>query len=240
MQLLELSLPTAAENIALDEALLLSCEQDSPETEILRIWEPPGPLVVLGRSSRAGDEVDLEACRRDKIPVVRRTSGGTAIVGAAGCLMYATVLSYARRPELKAIDRAHRFVLESLCAALEHLAPALCHQKISDLAFGDRKVSGNSLRCLKTHLLYHGTLLYHMPLNLISRYLRQPPRQPAYRRGRSHEDFMSRLPVTRKPLVQAIRTAFGPTTPLTDWPRELTAQLVAEKYSRDAWNFLLA
>ncbi|MCE9548618.1 MAG: lipoate--protein ligase family protein [Planctomycetia bacterium] len=233
---LELTLPTAAENIALDEALLLHCEAAGDDAEVFRLWEPAAPMVVLGRSSQVAAEVKLDACQRDHVPILRRTSGGASIVAAPGSLMYAVVLSYARRPALRAIDLAHTFVLRSILAAVEKLVPGVRRAGTSDLVLGDQKFSGNSLRCRRKHLLYHGTILCDMPLDLVERYLRTPPRQPQYRAGRGHGEFLIGLPVERAALRAALSTAFDASTPLADWPRELTGRLVAEKYSRDEWN----
>ena len=82
-----------AENLALDEALLLTAEEEKRQQEVLRLWEPRQPFVVLGSSSRIAAEVRLDGCRDRGIPVLRRTSGGAAIVAGPGCLMYALVLS---------------------------------------------------------------------------------------------------------------------------------------------------
>ena len=46
-------------------------------------------MVVVGRSSRLDEEVHLDACRAAGVPVLRRPSGGAAIVSGPGCLMYA-------------------------------------------------------------------------------------------------------------------------------------------------------
>ena len=54
MKLLELTLPTPAENLALDEALLDAAEAGELPDEVLRLWEPSQPLVVVGRSIPAG------------------------------------------------------------------------------------------------------------------------------------------------------------------------------------------
>src|SRR5947208_2305701 len=51
MHLLDLTLPTAAENLALDEALLLAAEGGGPE--VLRLWENPSYAVVLGSGGSA-------------------------------------------------------------------------------------------------------------------------------------------------------------------------------------------
>ncbi|MGE3410239.1 MAG: biotin/lipoate A/B protein ligase family protein [Pirellulales bacterium] len=236
ISLLDLTLPTPAENLALDEALLERAEAAIEPCEVLRLWEPATPVVVVGTSSRVAVEVNLPECQRRHVPVLRRPSGGLAIVSGPGCLMYSVVLSYEFRPQLRAIDQAHAFVLERIAAALRPLVPHVCRQGISDLALGEKKFSGNSLRCKQRHLLYHGTLLYDFPLPLVGQLLHPPPRSPDYRQGRPHDDFVANLPLRSAEIRWAIASAFAANLPPVDWPAAETTRLVAEKYSREEWN----
>src|SRR5215203_1570204 len=112
MQRYDLSLPTPAQNLAFDEAVLEWVEEKHSGSEFLRLWESTQTMVVVGRSSRVEKEVNVQYCRQERIPILRRSSGGAAIVTGPGCLMYALVLSYVVRPELKDITRAHSFILE--------------------------------------------------------------------------------------------------------------------------------
>ena len=158
------------------------------------IWEPKRPLVVIGRSSKIREEVHYDACLAQGVPVLRRASGGAAIVTGPGCLMYGLVLSFQTYPSIRAIDHAHRFVLSTIVAALRTLVPGVEQQGVCDLAFDDHKFSGNSVRSKQKNLLYHGTILYNFPLPLIDRFLSRPPREPDYRRGRPHGTFVANLP----------------------------------------------
>ena len=230
MRYLDLTLPTPAENLALDEALLDEAEGAGCAVETLRLGEPERPMVVVGRSSRAGVEVHLDFCRREGIPVLRRASGGAAVVSGPGCLMYGLVLSYRLHPALRAVDQAHRFVLEKIASALRTLVPEVACRGTSDLALGELKFSGNSMRVKRDHLLYHGTLLYAFPLELIEACLAMPPRQPDYRNGRSHGVFVANLPLAAPAIRQALLTAWDAAEPRPDWPRAATARLAAEKY----------
>jgi lipoate-protein ligase A len=236
MLLLDLTLPTPAENLALDEALLETAEEAVAPLEFLRLWEAPEPCVIIGRSSRHASEVRLEACRERGIPVLRRCSGGAAIVAGPGCLMYAVVLSYELRPALRLLDEAHRQILGVVADSLRALVPGVRHEGTSDLALDGRKFSGNSLRCKRSHLLYHGTLLYNFPLDLISECLASPPRQPDYRAGRPHESFVMNLPLACSEMRAALVSGWKANVPLAGWPRELTAKLAVERYSQLAWN----
>jgi lipoate-protein ligase A len=237
MRYLDLTLAEASANIALDEALLETAEASAEPMEILRLWEPTAPIVVLGRSSSIQREVRFEACRDRGVSVIRRSSGGLAVVAGPGCLMYALVLSYDLRPELRQLDVAHREVLATMVAGLSRYVPDVAARGTSDLAIGARKVSGNSVRCKRRRMLYHGTLLYDFPLALIGELLNDPPRAPEYRAGRGHEDFVANMPATREQLREALLSAWNAREPLGEWPQAMVEALVAEKYSRDAWNF---
>lgn len=238
MKLLDLTLPSPAENLALDEALLEEADESGSD-ETLRLWEPHQPFVVLGRSSRAKAETNFDYCRENNIPILRRSSGGAAIVTGPGCFMYAVVLSYEERPALRMIERAHEFVLGVTSDALGRVAGDVAMLGTSDLTLQQMKFSGNSLRCKRHHFLYHGTLLYDFPLRLISDCLGTPPRQPDYRQQRDHASFVRNLPVTADQLRRALCAGWDAKETCTDWPRQRMEDLVTQRYSRDQWNLRL-
>jgi lipoate---protein ligase len=236
MRYLELTLPTLAENLALDEALLEQAEGAAHPIETLRLWEARQHAVVVGRSSRVEFEVCLDACRDHRVPVLRRISGGAAVVIGPGCLMYSLVLSLQARPLLRSIDRAHEHVLSTIATALRPKAPGLALRGICDLAIGERKVSGNSVRLRREHMLYHGTLLYDFPMETIAHYLAMPPRMPDYRQTRPHTAFVANLPLGDAELRSALQAAWAACDLHPHWPEAAVQKLVAEKYSRPEWN----
>lgn len=236
MYRLNLTLPTAAENLALDEALLDAAEAGEVEGEVLRVWESAAACVVVGSSSRVANEVHLDHCYARNIPVLRRCSGGAAIVAGPGCLMYSLVLDLQQRPYARAVDQAHRFVLGRLVGALRPLALHVSCRGTSDLALGDRKFSGNSLRMRRERLLYHGTLLYAFDLDLATACLMTPPRMPEYRQGRTHAAFLTNLPLGRDQIAKLLCQAWSAQDELENWPHARTETLVQTKYSQPAWN----
>ena len=236
MRYLDLTLPSLAENLALDEALLEEAETAAQPLETLRFWEAGQYAVGVGRSSRLAAEVRDDVCHELNVPVLRRISGGAAVVVGPGCLMYAVVLSLRLRPKLRFIDQAHAQVLGTIAAALRPAVPGLTLRGICDLSLGDKKVSGNSVRNKREHLLYHGTLLYDFSLEMIGRCLAMPPRQPDYRQARPHDAFVTNLPLDAVGLRSALRTAWAASEPCSAWPQAATQRLVAEKYSRSEWN----
>lgn len=220
----------------MDEALLEEAELAGHSAGTLRFWESPRHAVVLGRSSVSADEVDLAFCEQQGMAVIRRCSGGASVVVGPGCLMYSVILPIEARPELARIDNAHCFVLQTMLRGIRTLVPDASCAGTSDLACESKKFSGNSLRVKRTHLLYHGTLLYDFPLELIQQCLRTAPRQPEYRSGRNHLEFVCNLPIAKAPLQNALANAWGAHSFRADWPRYSTSQLATNRYDKREWN----
>ncbi len=235
MDFLNLTLPTAPNNLALDEALLLAAEAEEGG-EVLRFWEWPAPAVVLGSACRLAHDVDEVACRADGVPLLRRSSGGGTVLLGRGCLCYSLVLSYARAPALAEIPTSYVYILERVLAALDGLLPELSRQGTSDLASAGRKFSGNAQQRKRAHVLHHGTLLYAFDLAQVGRYLRAPERQPKYRAQREHDDFLVNLPVGAEELKRRLRVEWGAAEEASVWPEERVCRLVAEKYQKPDWT----
>jgi lipoate-protein ligase A len=234
MQLLDLTLPDLADNLALDEALLLHAEAGG--AEVLRFWEWQRLAVIIGAGGKWAEEADAAACQSDRVPILRRSSGGGAVLLGPGCLCFSLVLAYDRHPALADLHASYRFILATTAAALAPLAPGIAPAGISDLTIGDSKCSGNSQQRKRTHLLHHGTLLCSFELANISRYLAHPPREPEYRRRRSHGEFVTNLGASIEGAKQRLVAAWqaGPAT--ASCPEEIVRKLVAEKYGCSEWH----
>src|SRR5687768_735134 len=103
MKLLDLTLKTPAENLALDEALLDFCEQGQGADEILRFWEPREYFVVVGYANKVDLEVDRAACEKLNVPILRRCTGGGTVVQGPGCLNYTLILRIDHRSQLATV-----------------------------------------------------------------------------------------------------------------------------------------
>jgi lipoate---protein ligase len=235
MHFLDVTLATMAENLALDEALLLEADAGQG-SEALRTWEWRQPAVVLGAGCRVSQDVYVSACRADRVPILRRSSGGGTVLLGAGCMLYSLVLSHDRAPSLADIRSSYCYIFERIRAALADAVPGVECAGVSDLVVAGRKFSGNAQKRKRKHLLHHGSLLYAFDLERISRYLRSPPRQPDYRRGRGHEAFLMNLPLSADEIKQRLRDAWRATEERTSIPMKLVSDLIATKYSNMEWR----
>ncbi|MCS6976360.1 MAG: lipoate--protein ligase family protein [Gemmatales bacterium] len=235
MHFLDLTLPEPAQNVALDEALLLEAEAGRLPP-LLRIWEETRPVVVIGSGSRIEEEVAIEKCCADGVPILRRVSGGGAVLLGPGCLCYSVILP-TDLPGCGDIRSSVSFVLTKTCEALHELGLAATVAGRSDVVIGSRKVSGNSQRRMLRFFLHHGTLLYDLDLSAMGKYLRNPKQQPDYRQGRGHAEFVANLPTSPEALKRMLRFVWNAHEPWEDWPGDETLRLVQTKYSLDSWTF---
>lgn len=235
MRLLDLTLPTPAENLALDEALLLAAEE-SDAGEVLRLWELPALAVVVGSGGSVEIDVNVAACAADGVPVLRRASGGGTVLLGPRCLCFSLVLSTEAEPGLGDIRASNRYVLGRVSRALRGVVPGAGVEGTSDLATGGRKFSGNAQQRKRRHFLHHGTLLCGFDLSLVGRYLNPPERQPEYRRDRRHDEFVTNLPATVSEVKRLLVEEWQPAGEYEPVPLDAVARLVGEKYSRDEWN----
>jgi lipoate-protein ligase A len=204
MRLLDLTLPDAAANLALDEALLLAAEE-AGGGEVLRLWETPSYAVVLGAGGSVAAEVDVPACEADGVA-------------------------------LDEIPAANAYVLGRTRDALRPLVPAASVEGTSDLAANGLKFSGNAQQRKRRFFLHHGTLLYGFDPDRIGRYLKPPGRQPEYRRGRPHQEFVTNLPADAATLKELLVAEWRPAGDYAPVPLDRARELAAGKYGRDEWN----
>lgn len=232
---LDLTLDDPALNLAFDEALLDEAESGRLG-DLLRLWQFCQTVVVLGRSSKYHNEIQSTNCRHAGVPVLRRSSGGGAIVAGPGCLLYSLILSFERHPELRAINVLHQWVMERIVRALRPLAGEIGWQGVCDVTIGGWKISGNSVRIGRSAALYHGTVLCSMDLASVDSLLGVAIRQPAYREGRPHQSFMANLAISPVEAAEAIAVEFDANVPQIEIPLSQAEQLAANRYRDPAWT----
>lgn len=208
LRLCDVTCPSVAENLDFDLALLRAVNHD-PAAATLRFWESARYAVVVGRSNVIEREVDVAACQAEDVPILRRPSGGGAVVIGPGCLCFSLSLPIPRDSETIGITAMTRAVMQRLAKSLSMAAEEVQVQGISDLVLGNRKFSGNSQRWQRTAFLHHGTILYDFNLDRLARYLKFPSREPDYRSSRPHRDFVTNLPRSREAIMQLLARSWN-------------------------------
>ena len=169
---IDITFGTPERNLACDEALL-DLVEEGYEHEILRFWEPQQYFIVLGSSNKVQQEVHVEACEADGIPILRRHSGGGTVLQGPGCLNYSLILKINPDGPTRNITDTTNYIMLRHAEAISNLIGEKVEVKgSSDLTIAGRKFSGNAQRRKRRALLFHGTFLCAIDLARLEEFLR--------------------------------------------------------------------
>ena len=155
---------------------------------LFRFFETKRIAVVLSSSNKAEIEANVEECINNNVPILRRKGGGGAVVLGEGCLIL-TFAFYAKN--LFDNSKYFQMINELWINALVNAGCSKLNQNgISDIIFQDKKIAGTSIFRKKHLLVYQGSLLVNPKIELISKLLAHPSREPNYRMGRAHKEFL--------------------------------------------------
>jgi lipoate-protein ligase A len=231
---------------AIDEALLKS-RMRGLSGDTLHLYRRRPASVSIGYFQTAASVADIEACRRDGVPVVRRISGGGAIYTDERQLVYALTF-HPPRP-IKARE-GFALVCGAIVKALGRLGvPDARREGVNDVMVGPSKVSGSAQVIRKGTHLVHGTLLVDVDKQAMARYLLSTgPKE----RSRGHfspadrvttlTDILGTPPpmdVIKSVLVEELALVVGgvpETGHLNSWETDEADRLEGARYSQDDWN----
>ena len=158
-------------NMARDEALVVGVAGGAPPA--LRVYRFEPPAISIGRFQEIGREIDPETCREEGVEVVRRPTGGLAILHADDFTYSVTIPS--GDVGLAAKERCFNGVAAGILESLREVgvsarlsrhgdngeaASIWCLQSAFgvDIELDGRKICGSAQRVFPRAILQHGTL----------------------------------------------------------------------------------
>ena len=170
-RLLDTGALPASINMAIDEALLkLHARGESPPTLRFYQWDPPA--VSLGYFQR-NHSIDVDACRNMGLDIVRRLTGGRAVLHQKD-LTY-SVVAGAREGIPISLAAAYRLLCDGLLAGFrllgfeaqrgqENLRSAradICFMRsaVGDIVYNGKKFVGSAQTWIGASLLQHGSIV---------------------------------------------------------------------------------
>ncbi|MBN2430074.1 MAG: hypothetical protein JXQ27_01300 [Acidobacteria bacterium] len=155
------------------------------------VWRPAQTVIVIGKGNKPELAVFAETVLVDGVPVLRRPSGGEAVILSPDMLCVSSVHNSEIQQPSRLYFRHYNGLIMHALQALE--ITGVGHQGISDLAVDGRKILGSSIYRNKNRVFYHAVLNVAGGNDLMERYLCMPQREPDYRLQRSHAAFVTSL-----------------------------------------------
>ncbi len=193
------------EQLKIEEALLRS---DQRNWCIINEGSPVS--IVMGISGKKEELIDLNRARQDKVPIIKRFSGGGTVIVDENTLFVTFICDkklhpFPAFPEsiMKWTEGIYKdvFVHDQFCL------------RENDFVIGEKKMGGNAQYIKRDRWLHHTSFLWDYSQERMN-YLLHPKKTPIYRNGRSHSDFLCRLSdhFPHMPeIVEQIKKALGKT-----------------------------
>lgn len=223
-------------NLALEEYLLHQVEDDEC---ILYLWQNE-KTVVIGRNQNPWKECRIKELNDAGGRLVRRLSGGGAVYHDLGNLNFTFLLT----KENYNVDRQ----LEVIIKAINNLGINAIKSGRNDITVDGKKFSGNAFYSMGNKCYHHGTILYDVDMQSLSKYLNVSKTKLQSKGVDSVKSRVTNLKnyrpnLTLDKLKEELIDAFGKTYDLK--PVRLDVDLLpsrelnerAEKFSSWEWNF---
>jgi lipoate---protein ligase len=171
-RLLETGLKTAAENMAIDRAILVAHSQNKvPPTVRFYGWDPPA--ISIGYFQNLNDEIDLQSCKQYKVDYVRRITGGGAVFHEDE-VTYSLVIQESHPQISKNILESYGHICQAIIQGLFYLEIDSQYAPINDIVVNGKKISGNAQTRKYQTVLQHGTILMDVDVDKMFRILKVP------------------------------------------------------------------
>ncbi|WP_424937266.1 MULTISPECIES: lipoate--protein ligase family protein [Bacteria] len=159
-------------NLALDEVLTTRVG-GGLRRPTLRIWEWDESAVVIGSFQSLRNEVDPEGAAKHGFDVVRRISGGGAMMMAAGQIITYSLYVPAALVQGMTFADSYAFLDDWVLQALRSLGIDAVYQPLNDIAGPSGKIGGAAQKRLANGgVLHHATLSYDIDGQTMTEVLR--------------------------------------------------------------------
>ncbi|MBI2866192.1 MAG: lipoate--protein ligase family protein [Chloroflexi bacterium] len=248
-------------NMALDEAIFqLYLEQSKPPTLRIYTWSPP--CLTVGYSQSVARNIDLGRCQAAGLLVVRRPTGGRAILHGAEATfsLVAPVSSGSIASSYGTVAQAVILALATFGLKAEMAGPrarpldsprsGACFDSAfgHEVVLGERKVAGIAQARRLEGMLCQGTLLLDMDASRLFSFLLLPEEEKRLYAHRFQDKVVTLSEALGRPVsweeaaqslargfAQALETDLVPDEPTLE-ETDLAQRLLQEKYHNPAWN----
>ncbi len=188
--------------------------------EALSLVSPASPYVCIGFHQDVTQEVDLEFCRQNEIPVFRRKVGGGAVYLDGEQLFFHLILhkNNAAIPLKK--ETFYKKFLKPVVDVYRHIGIAAEYKPVNDVIVETRKISGTGVGEIGDCVVFVGNLIVDFNYDMMARVLKVPD-----------EKFRDKVHKTLKENLSTIRRELG-AEQAAQWKEITLNQLMAQEFQK--------
>jgi lipoate-protein ligase A len=224
--------------------LIARSEGRIPNTLRFFRWKPPA--VTIGFFQSLEQEVDVQMAKQTGVDVIRRYTGGGAVLHDKEVTYSLVVAENEMPPD---IIESYKKICSAIVRGLEALGITSEFRPINDITANGRKISGNAQTRREGVVLQHGTLLLDTDVRKMFSILKVPDEKIRDKLISSAEERVTSLrqelgrDVSFEEAEEALTKGFRQALPanffvagLTGYEKSLADKLCKEKYSTREWN----
>ena len=140
--------------------------------ESLCLVSPATPYVCIGFHQDTEQEVDLEFCRNNDIPVFRREVGGGAVYLDGNQLFFQLIIQRDNPIAPKRIDAFYKNFLQPVIDVHRRIGLDAQYKPVNDLVIETRKISGTGAAEIGDSIVFVGNLILDFDYDMMSRVLK--------------------------------------------------------------------
>ena len=164
------------------------------------LLSPGSPYVCIGYFQDAEQEVDLEYCRQESIPVFRREVGGGAVYLDGEQLFWQLVIHKDNPLVPVGKEAFYRQFLQPPIKAYRALGIPADYKPVNDIVASGRKVSGTGVAEIGDYVIFVGNLIVDFDYEMMARVLKVPDEKF---RDKVHKTMYENLSTIKRELGEA-------------------------------------
>ena len=243
VRLLDLGAVPYLESQTIYHAMAYAMEEDSPNT--ISLMSPDRPYVCIGFHQELEKEIDVEYCRAQDIPILRREVGGGAVYLDGGQLFIHFVFHREHLP--RQVEEIYKLFIRPAVETYRAIGIEASHRPLNDIVVGGRKIGGTGIAAIGQAMVVAGSLMFDFDTATMARALRVSSEKMRDKIYQSLQEYMTTIrreleePPPRDEVKATLTRKFAETLEVDLQPGELTAKerktvrLLNRRFSSSRW-----
>jgi lipoate-protein ligase A len=186
----------------------------------LSLVSPATPYVCIGFHQALEQEVDMDFCKSNGIPVFRRDLGGGAVYLDGDQYFFHLILHKDHPAVSRNKEAFYKKFLQPVAQVYRRIGIPAEYKPINDLVAGTRKISGTGVGEIGDCIVFVGNLIMDFNYEMMSRVLKVPD-----------EKFRDKIHKTLRDNLSTIRRELGEDQ-AGRWDEETLNDMMAEEFGK--------